>query len=82
MNNIKIYFILEIRVISSLALNWFTLFVFLINFISGFINVKRHIHYLLNYQFYHIYVWCGQRDSNSHRLLHTPLKRARLPVPT
>ncbi len=26
-------------------------------------------------------VWCSERESNSHGLPHTPLKRARLPVP-
>ena len=25
--------------------------------------------------------WCGQRDLNSYGVNHTPLKRARLPVP-
>ncbi len=24
--------------------------------------------------------WCSGRDSNPHGLLHTPLKRARLPI--
>ena len=33
--------------------------------------------YILNYQFK---IWCSGRDSNSHGLLHTPLKRARLPI--
>ena len=29
----------------------------------------------------HAYDWWGRRDSNPHELPHTPLKRARLPVP-
>ena len=26
-------------------------------------------------------VWCGQEDLNPYGVIHTPLKRARLPVP-
>ena len=27
------------------------------------------------------FVWCGRRDLNPYGVIHTPLKRARLPVP-
>ena len=28
-----------------------------------------------------LFVWCGKRDLNPYGVNHTPLKRARLPVP-
>ncbi len=30
---------------------------------------------------YVLYFWCGKRDLNPYGVNHTPLKRARLPVP-
>ena len=61
------------------------------NTVAGFLNVSEFAPYLfrdskleLAKSFYFnslILDWCRRGDSNPHELPHTPLKRARLPVP-